>query len=721
MKQKGLAICLALGLLTLRGFSLAQDSDENQKKQKDKGDAKKIEKPVEVVVTATKTEADSMKVPVNVESVSTRLIETETYSNPNVGEIVRDLPGVSVGHGNRNIPPWIHMRGTGYFIGRTLYMVDEQPLAEPMVSIAAHPNNLSAVEVLLGPSSALYGPNASGGALNMRSISARERSGITLGGSYSTFNTFRPNVSVGKVLGNWDFYGSFCMDKSDGYRNTDLQTGQYLMQHGYPSYLNYVNIETQNYTNNYYYGRIGYRDPKSGIRFTMGTHVFTEDLYGGKLNSKSDGTRIIGTGSLFVPVGGIGTVTLRLGYQSRLSNGQSTKGAVAVADTAIAGRYVFAAIDATRSYVYDSTITQLSQSKYTRTPVDLQTDFLFLKNNTITLGASYILDKSLSDTWNASKTSTLAHTKYDTTQTALYIQDQYKFLGDRAILLAGLRYDHWKYDNIYDQGSTNKTPPSVVKDHVTYRGAFKYRFSDRWGFRTSYGTAFWAGAASWFFQNVSTGNIWREANPNLKPETTTMADFGVDYIDPKGRGTVELTYYTGLIKDAMSYVYDQHPTLPGVQIIRTSNSDRVRINGLQLGVNWKLARALSAFVSATLNDSEISQSAKNKGHELRNAPDYFGSLGLVYDDRDKGLGGKITGRFSDDRYYDDENTQLSYFHMGKYFCLDAKIWKTFNLGAHKITASLGVDNLTDEKYDGEFIYNAPGRFVEFNLGYHFDF
>jgi iron complex outermembrane recepter protein len=719
-KRVGLGVCLVLGLLA--GWSLAQDADagRTEKAENDKDEKKKVEKTVEVVVTATKTEADSVDVPVNVEAVNIRSIETKTYSNPNVGEVVRDLPGVSVGHGNRNIPPWIHLRGTGYFIGRTLYMTDEQPLAEPMVSIAANPLNLSAVEVLLGPSSSLYGPNASGGVVNMRSVSARERSGITVGASYGTFNSVRPNLSVGKVLGNWDLYGSFTMDKSDGYKNTDLATGTYLTKNGYPSYLNYVNIENQSYTNDYFYGRIGYLNPASGIRFTAGAHVFTEDLYGGKANSESSGTRVIGTGSLFVPISGFGTASLRFGYQSRLSDGQSTKGAVAVANSAINERYVFAPIDENRSYIYDPTITQTSESTYTRTPLDLQADLLFLKHHTITAGASYIADRSRSEVWNAAGTATLSNSKYDIGQTAFYLQDQFRFLGDKAILLTGIRYDLWKYDDIYDSGSTNKTPPSVSKDAVTYRGAFKYRLTPSWGIRTSFGTAFWPGAATWFYQNVSTGNIWREANPDLKPETTTMADLGIDYIDPENRGAVELTYYTGLIKDAMSYVYDQHPTLPGVQIIRTSNSDRVRIQGLQLGVQWMLVPSLRAFVSGTLNKSEITKSAKNKGHELRNAPDYFGSLGLIYDDTIRGIGAKLSGRFSDDRYYDDENTALRYFHMAKYFCLDAKVWKSFALGANRFTASLGVDNLTDKRYDGEFIYNAPGRFVEFNLSYHFD-
>jgi iron complex outermembrane receptor protein len=60
------------------------------------------------------------------------------------------------------------------------------------------------------------------------------------------------------------------------------------------------------------------------------------------------------------------------------------------------------------------------------------------------------------------------------------------------------------------------------------------------------------GAATWFFQNVSTGNTWREANPGLKPERTQMVDFGVDYVSPNGRTRASATGYWGRIKDARS-------------------------------------------------------------------------------------------------------------------------------------------------------------------------
>jgi len=58
-----------------------------------------------IVVTATKTETNVLDLPVSVQIVTQKEIQQRQFNNPNVGEVVSTLPGVSVGHGNRNIPP----------------------------------------------------------------------------------------------------------------------------------------------------------------------------------------------------------------------------------------------------------------------------------------------------------------------------------------------------------------------------------------------------------------------------------------------------------------------------------------------------------------------------------------------------------------------------------------------------------------------------------------
>jgi len=674
-----------------------------------------------VVVTATRTETSLVDLPVSVQLVKGLEIEQKQYNNPNLGEIVRDLPGVSVGHGNRTTPPWIHLRGTGYFIGRTLYMVDEQPLAEPMMSIAVHPDNVSAAEVLLGPSSSLYGPNASGGAVNVRSASGRDRDAMELGAGYGTFNSWRPRLSFGRAFGNWDWISSYNLDKSDGYQNMPLESGLYLLANGRSSWLNSVNIENQSYTNHYGYQRVGYRSPASGRGFTAGVHVFNMDIYDGRPNAYTDSTRVIATGAFFNPLGGLGMLTARFGYQSRRQDSQSTRGVVKVANAAIAGRFVFAPADANNSWVYDPTVTQRPHTTYTRLPLDFQMDVKMLRGHKITAGYNYMIDQSRSFTFNPDRTQTLAQTKYGINQSAVYLQDQYQFLNEKATLIVGIRRDWWKYHDVYDTGSTNRTPPDVDKAATTYRGGLKFRVTDQFGLRASVGTAFWPGNATWFFQNLSTGNTWREANPGLKPESTYMGDAGVDFFSRSGKTQASATLYVGRITDAISYVYAQHPTLPGVQIVRTSNSDEVSIKGLELALRRQILPNWSGYANYTLNRSRITVSATNKGHQLRNSPDNLANFGLQYADNRRRQGASFYARYSDTRYYDDENTPLKYYFMREYLTLGIKLYKTIPVGGREVTFSVGVDNLTNSKYDAEFINQAPGRFIEAGVTYRFGF
>ncbi|MCA1906223.1 MAG: TonB-dependent receptor, partial [Desulfarculus sp.] len=95
-----------------------------------------------------------------------------------------------------------------------------------------------------------------------------------------------------------------------------------------------------------------------------------------------------------------------------------------------------------------------------------------------------------------------------------------------------------------------------------------------------------------------------------------------------------------------------------------------------------------------------------------NAPDYWGSLGLRYLNP-KWFNAQVVLRFSDDRYYDDENTDLPYFHMGAYETVDAKIWRDWKLtGNWVLTTGLSGTNLLDREYATEIVYVNPGLTVQ---------
>ncbi len=696
----------------------------------------------EVVVSATKTETRASDLPMSVGVVTSEEIQAKPYSSPNVGETIRHLPGVNVGFGNRNIPSWVHLRGAGIFSSRTLYLVDELPLFHPMLNLVTHPSNMSGVEVLLGPSSSLYGPNAAGGALNVKSKSARNGEGVDVSMGVASLGTFRPSISVAKKLDNWDVFASFAQDKSDGWKLFPIDKARYLHhalldleKTGGTGYYSSVSIEDNSYTNDYYCGRIGYHNPDKGYGFTAGMHYVGIDYFPGAKNKTNVEKRMVGTGKVYSPITTLGMATFRFGYQEISYDGaKSTTGMVTVADSLINGRYVYEKKDAKNSYVYDPTVNRMSDSMQNRIPLDLQTDWFFIKDNILTAGFGYSKDYTDQQTYNvkngAKVPTAISDTNYDVDQYSFYLQDQYRMLDGRLTFLAGFRHDSWTYADIYDLASTDRNPADITFDTNTYRAGAKYGINDEFAVRASGGTAFYPGMASFFFKNTRTGSTWSEPNPNLKPERTWMYDAGVDYTNKRLGITASITPYVGRIYDFMTYRYDQHPDSINIQIVRRYNAGAVNLRGVELGFRQTLTREFNYYVNYTYSHSRIDDAVDDpttktvderiqQGKQLANAPDHSFNFGVTFDPI-KYAGVSLSGRYVSERFYNDEiqRRSIDYFKMDPYFVMDLKVWKNVKLSSHTVTASLGVDNLFDTDYDGEFYYTPAGRFVTFTLGYH---
>jgi len=661
----------------------------------------------EIVVTATKTETALGDLPVTLHVVDRKNIESqpETYVS-NFGELIRDLPGVHVGQYFPFGPPWINLRGTGYFIGRTGYLVDGVPVT-PFLATPVHNNDIQRVEVLLGPSSALYGPNAMGGTVNLITKRGTKDTGAKVDLGYGSRDTWRPHVEVGNQFGNFHAYASYSGDYSDGYKMNPFDAVWELYRYGQRGWLSYASLDENKYRYSYYNFKVGWEnEKKAGAWFSYLRQDASLD--GGKPNMYwlDDAVEGLGTFRFYTPIGDIMKVTGTMGFQ-HLDRPQLN-----IVGPSVAGDIV------TWNFT-PSTRADWTQKRY---PIELQTDFYLGKQNILTVGGLWLREDELRETKSRITGITSAKTEYTTDQTAFYLQNQAFFLDGKLNLLAGIRYDRWKYHDIFDLVSTPRDREDVKKDALTYRGGVKFALTDYLSLRASGGTGFWPGLPVWMFTNIPTGPNRREPNPDLKPENTWMVDMGVD-LNLKKWGTVlTVTPYYGRIKDLISYVASPHPTLPGVSITKAFNLGGVKIYGLEMGLEQKLFQRLTAFASLTLNHSEITQSGLATGLELSNSPDYFGSIGFIYRHPEL-INGRISMRFSDKRYYvnDVATRDLPYYSMKAYEVADAKIWRDWKLGKGVLTTAFSVDNLFDKKYETEFVWVHPGRSFQLNVGYKYLF
>lgn len=661
----------------------------------------------EIVVTATRIETPSEDLPFRVHLVDRAKIESQpSYYVSNFGELIRDLPGVNVGQYFPFGPPWVHLRGTGYFMGRTLFLVDGVPVS-PFLSTVVNNLDIERVEVLLGPSSALYGPNAMGGVLNVITRRGEKGQGSRIDMGFGSRSTFRPHIEVGDRIGGFHGFVSFTGDYSSGYKMNPVDVVWELFKLGKTGWLSYASLDNNDYRNEHYALKFGW-ETKRGSSISVAYNFQRLYLDGGRPERiwMDDGEQGVANMRFRLRPSDSFGVTFNIGFQHLNRPGPKENRGAIVSQGNLVG--------------WDSTPTTESLWWQKRYPLELQMDLTY-GSNVLTLGGLWLREEEKRETRSRTSGKITGKTYYTTDNTGIFIQNQRSALDEKLKVLLGLRYDSWRYHDIFDLISTPQRPDSIKKEKFTVRAGLNYRFSDNFVVRASGGTGFWPGLPLWFFQNTRTGSTWREANPNLKPEKTWMVDFGAD-TKFEGTGTnLSATLYYGRIDDVVSYRYDPHPTLSGVNIVRTENLGGARIYGLELSLEQRIAQGLKGFLSLTLNRSRIVDDPEKRGNELRNSPNYSGSLGLIYTNP-RLINGRVSLRFCDDRYYDDENTPLPYYHMKPYATLDMKIWRDFELRKNvTLSLSLSGENLTNRRYETEFIWIHPGRSLMGNASLRYIF
>src|SRR5882672_5884292 len=141
-----------------------------------------------------------------------------------VGDILRDSPGISVKQGNGPRDLGISIRGSNarnpFGIRNLVIFEDGFPVTQPdglSRSDLIDPRAYSAIDVIRGPSSPLYGNYATGGALNFRTRPGGTIDGVEYGVDGGSFGYLNNYLAAGKKVGN--FEGSlFASDaRGDGF------------------------------------------------------------------------------------------------------------------------------------------------------------------------------------------------------------------------------------------------------------------------------------------------------------------------------------------------------------------------------------------------------------------------------------------------------------------------------------------------------------------------
>jgi len=180
-----------------------------------------------IVITAIGEPARESEVPFGISAVTAE--ELQLLAAENLAEGLVRAEGVYVReYGGPGASATLSMRGG--FAKQTLVMVDGQPVNSHQGGEvdfnAVTLEDVERVEVMAGPSSALYGANATAGVVNVITRGVPAEPTVTFGGRYGTYNGVGTAVEAGVPFGRIGVTGGGNYRRSDGFRGNDDYEGE---------------------------------------------------------------------------------------------------------------------------------------------------------------------------------------------------------------------------------------------------------------------------------------------------------------------------------------------------------------------------------------------------------------------------------------------------------------------------------------------------------------
>ena len=302
-----------------------------------------------------------------------------------------------------------------------------------------------------------------------------------------------------------------------------------------------------------------------------------------------------------------------------------------------------------------------------------------------------------SDWINGSASSRTSSFNGDTTLQSLYAQDTWRFAKNWHTTLGG-RFEQWHASN-GSLANTNATVdfPDRNENYFSPKAAISYQASSDWALKASLGRAVRFPTVSELYQGAldPTTGILSKNDPNLKPEKSWTSEFTAER--DMGNGLLRTTIFYEDTKDAL---YSQTNIATNVSNIQ--NVDQMRTTGLEVAYQATdvAIRGLDLSGSITFANSKTVKNDNNPasvGKWQPRVPRWRASAVATYrpDDRwSYTVGARYSGRQFSQLDNSDVNGD-AYTGVSQFFVVDARVQYRI---AKQWTASLGIDNLNNQKY-----------------------
>ncbi|HET6228340.1 MAG TPA: TonB-dependent receptor [Bacteroidia bacterium] len=699
-----------------------EDSSENAKSLVDYS----IEELMNVKVVSASAAVSGHRL---IEAPSTMLIITaeqiEERGYEELGDALRDVPGIDFIHLNGYAPTLIYFRGMyGAENLRALLMIDGIPenniagtsdMGGPAYSL----HNVERIEVIWGPSSALYGANAFGGLINIITKKGDQINGLKVQKGQGNFNTSFEKAAFGSKKGKFDVSFSGSLFRTDGPIFTE---------------------RTPNYSNSYvdnaysFSTAVGYAS--SRCKAEIGYRVFDTPMgWGQILNSPTQFLGLPSPGN-----GNVGTVGIlaenfrgekagryepfsRTGYMQNtylVNSKWSVFSLVEYRETGISERsYTYITVDGKNMY-------RLPTARYcNRWGGKVSATYALNEMHKISLGAEFYQD----NLEQGSRGVQLDTNKYivngQFNVTGIYstfLPRHYLIWNNFGSFLQYELHTKWLKETYFTVG-TRFDINSVYGNPLSPRIAIVNKPAEKITIKLLYGAAYRAPTITEIEQfRSSLGTLNSLANSDLKPEKVRTYEINFSY-NPIRQLLFQVTGFRNELSDIIILT-----SLQVGNLTQNQNVGNAYVNGVEAKLDFSISKKLTGFMNFTYQHGKQTAKQFERSDTTFNIPniaDVKGNIGLTYRVDDL-FNISLIGNWVGQRSVLGSNP---YGPVDGYFITNCAITTRKFLQNH-VYASLTVKNLFDVKYldpgaraaDGllySTVLEQPGIMGIFKIGVSF--
>ena len=645
----------------------------------------------EVIVTGSKLPQTPGNVTQKISIITVDDMGSLVQGNGNLAELLSYSPGNFANVLSRNDPNWGSSGGLAHTYKG--YMLDGLPIDAFVDLQSLDPWAFQRVEDQRGSASVLYptylamdfagNQSPLAGTANFilkeRVRSTRTRASV-YGGSYSTVGgRFFHQRAAGNLhlffgghheASDYTYYGTF---DEDGNRN---------------SWLNMLEDDSPNYEKTKMYMRGTYYLNDSGQRVSLYAHRTWHTGDSGRPNRDFGHTYTTLNAGYIHPVSDKITARAKVGYRDYVRRWEEDNFARDSLGVVIPESLALRSEDGVDQSVM---------------PADLSVSVITRESDVLTVGADY----QLASYKNTSEAGVL-NTNNEGTATGLGLYAQEEFRLNSLTLRVGARFTSIAHDIELLSGAPPGEESNSWNKLLSSAGA-RYNHSDDLSVYTNFGTSFKAPSQKSVGGTVPVGSTdsGHLPNPDLKPESGTSIDLGVNY-RPMEDLQVGLRGFNIVIDDQIVQI-----EVEGAPQSQDINAGNTATNGAELEVTHRLSEMVEWFANYTYTNAEVKEHENEDliGAKINFVPERVIGLG-VHLTLAKGLRATITAQSYSGIYSDikkDDPNKDDDDPLPGYNLVNARVqYAVSTQDGYDLTLFLEPYNLTNQTFEMPWGFQDPG-------------